>query len=169
MGHSMKWLRRCLIVIFCLGAAIAAIPERTVAPLIAQSADPCSSVTASSTRAARPSAEALAAREDKRDAVDHDDRWRHLDSLWADRAATARETRSGNTARRPSPRADIGAAADIGDIAVLRDAGDMMILANPLDLADVALRLAPNALGGYDLAHGSYGFSQPLGSALDLT
>lgn len=102
---------------------------------------------------------ALAARAAKRERIDHDDRWRHLDSLWADRAAAAR--------RGLGPR-EVGAAVDVGDIAVLQDAGDLMVLANPLDLADVALRLAPNG-GGYDVVRDRYGFREPLGTPLELT
>ncbi len=105
------------------------------------------------------SAGAQAARDAKRERLDHGDRWRHLDSLAADRANAAR--------RRLAPRA-VGAAVDVGEIAVLQDAGDLMILANPLDLADVSLRLAPNAAGGYDIARDAYGFREPLGMPLVL-
>ena len=61
------------------------------------------------------------------------------------------------------------ASQDAGEIAVLQDAGDLMTRANPLDLADVAVRFTSNPSGGYDAEQAPYGFRQPLGEALTLT
>jgi hypothetical protein len=61
------------------------------------------------------------------------------------------------------------ASQDSGEIAVLQDAGDLMTRANPLDLADVAVRFTSNPSGGYDAAHAPYGFHQPLGDPVALT
>ena len=72
--------------------------------------------------------------------------------------------------RRPRGIAPIEAVSqDSGEIAVLQDAGDLMTRANPLDLADVAVRFRSNVSGGYDVEQAPYGFRQPLGEALTLT
>ena len=72
--------------------------------------------------------------------------------------------------RRPRGIAPIEPVSqDSGEIAVLQDAGDLMTRANPLDLADVAVRFRSNVNGGYDAEQAPYGFRQPLGEALTLT
>lgn len=160
----MRWPLRATGL--ALGAALlaAALPSRVATPLRAQAVqtpDPCSSVAASSLRSAAPAARATGpARAAKTGALDHDDRWSHLDSLWNHRAAVS--------GRRVSTRTAGTRSQDIGEIAVLEDAGDLMILANPLDLSDAALRLTPNDRGGYDVAHRPYDFLQPLGSVITL-
>jgi hypothetical protein len=92
----------------------------------------------------------------------HDDRWRHLDALWAHRAAVAQK----RVAAQSSTQAR--AQQDVGDIAVLRDAGDIVMQANPLDVGDVGLRITANASGGFDVSRIPYGFRQPLGDRLSL-
>src|SRR5262245_15317556 len=58
----------------------------------AQSNDPCAATASLSVLNGRPAAPAQAdGREPKRRPLDHDDRWRHLDGLYAHRAAVARE------------------------------------------------------------------------------
>lgn len=155
----MKWRLRCVTVIAFAGVLALIIPHPAAVLLRAQAIDPCSSLATLSTRAVAP-VEGAVIREAKSGVLDHDDRWRHLDSLWSDRAAMAR--------RRVSPRAEGGASLDVGEIAVLQDAGDMMLLANPFDLIEVGLRMTPNAAGGYDVAHLPFSFRQPLGSPLTL-
>ncbi len=155
---------RGAFALLLLGAATAAVIGRSAPAVNAQiqSVDPCSSVPMppAGVRTLMSSALAQAAQDAKRERVGHDDRWRHLDSLWADRAAAA---------RRPLAAREVGAVVDVGDIAVLQDAGELMVMANPLDLTDVALRLAPNGGGGYDVVRDRYGFREPLGTPLALT
>jgi hypothetical protein len=138
-------------------AAVLKHPDATV--LRAQSDDPCASVTATAASARPRSATGPGA---AKSAPGHDDRWRHLDALWAHRAALAQKRvapQSSNQAR---------AQGDVGDIAVLQDAGDMVMRANPLDVGDVGLRLTANAAGGFDVSRIAYGFRQPLGNRLTL-
>src|SRR5262249_22817382 len=98
----------------------------------------------------------------KKNPLDHDDRWRHLDSLWAHRAGVARG--------RVAPRSvDAQSSQDVGEVAVIEDTGDLMIKPNPVDLGDVGLRFTANGRGGYDVSTTSYGFRQPLGSSMALT
>ena len=91
--------------------------------------------------------------------LDPDPRGRHLDGLWKHRVAVS---------RRPRGIAPIEPVSqDSGEIAVLQDAGDLMTRANPLDLADVAVRFTSNVSGGYDAEQAPYGFRQPLGERSD--
>src|SRR4029453_87900 len=99
----------------------------------AQSADPCVAVTSSSALTARGTSTGAASDDPKKSPLDHDDRWRHLDSLWAHRAGVAHG--------RLAPRSvDVRSSRDVGEIAVVEDTGDLMIKANPLDLGDLGLR-----------------------------
>jgi hypothetical protein len=139
--------------------ALALRPPNAATVLRAQSDDPCATVTPASA-SARPSSSTPSAA--KTGALGHDDRWRHLDALWAHRAALAQQRvapQSSNQAR---------AQQDVGDVAVLQDAGDMVMKANPLDVGDVGLRLTANASGGFDVSRIAYGFRQPLGNRLTL-
>jgi hypothetical protein len=158
--------RLCLVAV--LAAIITALFGMTVpTPIRAQSSDPCATVSSRSTPDAASEAQTEAApQESKRRPLDHDDRWRHLDSVWSHRAAGS---------RRPSAKASgtsstLGVqAADIGDVTVLQDAGDLMIKPNPLDLRDAGLRLRPDDRGGYEVTPLAYGFRQPLGSSITLS
>lgn len=142
-----------------LAAATSAVFQSSVR---AQSADPCASVTSSTSLATGGNSTRATSHVDaKASPLDHDDRWSHLDSLWAHRAGVARG--------RVAPRSvDVQSSQDVGEIAVLQDAGDLMIKSNPVDLSDVGLRLTPNAGGGYDVSTISYGFRQPLGTSITL-
>jgi hypothetical protein len=157
----MKWLR-CASATLVAGALAVGIPDRASVPLRAQSVDPCSTLAPLSTRPSTPAPTAPVLREAKAGTLDHDDRRRHLDSLWGDRAAAAR--------RRVSPRAEepAGVSLDVGEIAVLQDNGDLIYDRNPLDLSDEAMRMTVNAAGGYDVVHVPYSFRQPLGTPLTL-
>src|SRR5262245_33386173 len=129
----------------------------------AQSADPCAAVTSSSALTARGTSTEAASRDDpKKSPLDHDDRWRHLDSLWAHRAGVAH-------GRLAPQSVDIRSSRDVGEVAVVEDTGDLMIKANPVDLGDVGLRFTVNDSGGYDISTTSYGFRQPLGHGIALT
>ena len=97
----------------------------------------------------------------KRDPLDRDDRWSHLDSLWAHRAAVAQRRLVPLSTGRQT-------ASGAGEVAVLQDAGDLIARANPLDLGDVGLLLMPNTNGGYDVSKTAYGFRQPLGGRIPL-
>ena len=143
-----------------IATAVAIFPQsgNFIPRVNAQTLDPCAAIPASagtaSTSAARPA-------QPKTSPLDHDDRWSHLDSLWAHRTAVAN--------RRASPRVSSPAATqDVGELSVLFDTGDLVIEPNTLDLADAGLRLLPNAAGGYDVEHIAYGFRQPLGAALTM-
>jgi hypothetical protein len=129
----------------------------------AQSADPCAAVTSSAALTGRGGSAGAASQDDpKKSPLDHDDRWRHLDSLWAHRAAVAY--------RRVAPQsADSQSSRDVGEIAVVEDTGDLMIKPNPVDLGDVGLRFTANDRGGYNISTSSYAFRQPLGSSIALT
>src|SRR5262245_12852366 len=60
-------------------------------PNYAQSNDPCAATASLSARTGASAPAALTdAREPKRRPLDHDDRWRHLDGVYAHRAAVAR-------------------------------------------------------------------------------
>jgi hypothetical protein len=83
---------------------------------------------------------------------------KYRDALWAHRARPA-------TSRAA---AAAGRTYDSGEIAIAEDAGDLLIRPHPYDLTDSGLRFSPNAAGGYDVARITYGFRQPLGSALAL-
>ena len=136
---------------------VVVLKQSKVTVLRAQSDDPCATVTAA-TASAR-SSRSTGSTDAK--AASHDDRWRHLDSLWAHRAAVAQQ--------RVAPRStDRSRAQDVGEVAVLQDTGDIMMKANPLDIGDVGLRLAANAAGGFDVSRITYGFRQPLGSRLTM-
>jgi hypothetical protein len=128
----------------------------------AQSADPCVAVTSSSAPTAGGTVTGAASPDDpKKGTLDHDDRWRHLDSLWAHRAGVAHG--------RLAPRSvDVRSSRDVGEIAVVDDTGDLMIKANPVDLGDVGLRFTANDRGGYNISTTSYGFRQPLGNGIAL-
>lgn len=93
--------------------------------------------------------------------IDSSTRWRVLDDIWTHRAAVARY----GTRELGVP----GAAADIGDIAVLHDAGDLILPANPFDLKGVGLRFSRNASGGYDVLRTGAEFRPTLGSRLTLS
>src|SRR5690348_10564908 len=115
---------------------VAAARQSNVAVVQAQSDDPCAGVTpagaSSSSTGSQPSKSSLPG---------HDDRWRHLDTLWAHRSAVAHN--------RVAPRSsDRSRAQDDGEIAVVQDVGDIVMKANPLDLGDVGLRLTANGAGG---------------------
>lgn len=151
---------RLLTIAVAATAIIAGLPHKDFAPLLAQSADPCATLTSASAPATSSTAPTESAVQ-KRGLLDHDDRWSHLDSLWAHRAAVAHgrlATLSPATSRR---------ALDMGDIAVLQDAGDIVTRANAMDLGDAGVRLTPNG-GGYDVTRIAYGFRQPLGARLTL-
>jgi hypothetical protein len=151
---------RFLTIAVAATAIIAGLPRRDVTPVLAQSADPCATLTNTGAPATSSSAPAESARQ-KRGLLDHDDRWSHLDSLWTHRAAV----RHGRLATLSStPRT----AVDVGEIAVLQDAGDIVTRANAMDLGDVGVRMTPNATGGYDASRIGYGFRQPLGSRVTL-
>jgi len=174
-GPAAACSSRCLHmttrrVRFCftiLCAAIIAVLLSTSAPrlVIAQTTDPCATVAPPAPAAVQSEAAPALNGEQKRKALDHDDRWRHLDAIWTHRAGAARRRASTTAATAAPVEARQG---DIGEVAVLQDAGDMMTLANPLDLADAALRFTPNGLGGYDVGRIPYGFRLPLGSSLTL-
>jgi hypothetical protein len=129
----------------------------------AQSADPCSTVASDAPPAAMGNVAGAAPSDGaKARPLDHDDRWSHLDSLWAHRAAIAQ-------GRVRATSVGVRATADVGNVAVLQDAGDLMIKPNPADLGDKGLRLTANASGGYDISAVAYGFRQPLGTAIALS
>src|SRR5262249_30076249 len=108
------------------------------------------------------SAGAASSDDRKKSPLDHDDRWRHLDSLWAHRAGVAH--------RRVAPQsADSQSSRDVGEIAVVEDTGDLMIKPNPVDLIDVGLRFTAKDSGGYNISTASYAFRQPLGNSIALT
>ena len=83
---------------------------------------------------------------------------KYRDALWAHRARPAISRAA----------AAAGRTYDSGEIAIVEDAGDLLIRPHPYDLSDSGLRFSPNAAGGYDVARVTYGFRQPLGSALAL-
>jgi hypothetical protein len=159
MNRHVRWGTALAV-----GAALlAGLPDRSATPVRAQTPppDPCSVAVSFTPRSL--DAGALAAREAAREAkagvLDHDDRWRHLDSLYADRAARRAQPRAATATRR---------SIDVGDVAVLEDAGDMLILANQLDLGDTGIRLVPNVAGGYDVLPGAYGFAPAGGAPIAL-
>jgi hypothetical protein len=139
-------------------AIVAGLRQSDVTPALAQSSDPCASIaTAPATSSSTPAENGR----QKRGLLDHDDRWSHLDSLWAHRAAVAQ--------RRLAPLSPVPQAAlDVGDVAVLQDAGDLVTRANPMDLADVGLRLTANSSGGYDASRIAYSFRERLGARVTL-
>jgi hypothetical protein len=151
-----------LLATVLLGVAIAVVLRLPAVPLRAQSADPCTtSALANAPAGTRRSAAAASASSPKTGPLQHDNRWSHLDSLWAHRAALAQ--------RRVTPLSfDTRATQDVGDIAVLQDSGDLVMKANPLDLGNVGLRLTPNINGGYDVSRAAYGFRQALTTRLTL-
>jgi hypothetical protein len=142
------------------GATFLALPQS--APVLkAQFIDPCAGVVVSESSALGLRSPLRATTAAKTRGFDLDPRGRHLDTLWKHRMAAS---------RRPRGVVPLEAASqDAGEIAVLHDAGDLMTRANPLDLADVAVRFTPNANGGYDAVPAPYGFQQPFGDALALT
>jgi hypothetical protein len=152
--------------VFCpiaLAALLAFLTHTSAPPTArAQGSHPCGQTQAS---AASPSTTSRQSGETKPKALDHDDRWRHLDGLWTHREAKARARVDARTAVSETVEVRQG---DVGAIAVLEDAGDLMTRSNPLDLADAGLRFSPNESGSYDVRHVSYGFRQPLGSAVTL-
>jgi hypothetical protein len=136
-------------------------PETASTPLHAQFIDPCAAVLAPADSGSSPRSTLQARIVLKTPGLDPDPRGRHLDGLWKHRAAVS---------RRPRGIAPIEPVSqDSGEIAVLQDAGDLMTQANPLDLADVAVRFRSNISGGYDVEQAPYGFRQPLGEVLTLT
>src|SRR5919108_565020 len=106
-------LQARVLAIVLVGAAVsAAFLRPEVASLQAQSSDPCATRGTASVTAARDTSPPR-----KTDPLDHDDRWSHLDSLWAHRAAVAQ--------RRIAPLSTGSQASqDVGEVAVLQDAGD---------------------------------------------
>ena len=143
------------------GAAFLLFPDTASTPLHAQFSDPCAVVLASTDSGSGLRSALQAARVVKPPGLDPDPRGRHLDGLWKHRAAVS---------RRPRGIAPIEPVSqDSGEIAVLQDAGDLMTRANPLDLADVAVRFRSNVSGGYDVEQAPYGFRQPLGEVVTLT
>jgi hypothetical protein len=127
----------------------------------AQSPDPCATVASAAPPVTAASSTGAQSADDKAGPLDHDDRWSHLDSLWAHRAGVVR----GLVARQS---VDVDASRDAGEIAVVEDQGDLIMRANPVDLSDVGLRFTPNAGGGYDVSRISYTFRQPPGSSITL-
>ena len=145
-----------------LGAITTIIfPGNLSAPVRAQSTDPCAATSRAADTAARGTAEPAPGTTPKTSPLDHDDRWSHLDSLWAHRAAVRQGRVSTQTA---NPRL----TQDAGEIAVLQDAGDLVIAPNLLDLRDVGLRLMPNDSGGYDVSRVAFAFRQPLGTPITM-
>jgi hypothetical protein len=156
----MTFLIRLLTIAFAATALVAGLRQFLIAPVRAQSVDPCATSPSTSVPTISSTAPAES-KPPKRGVLDHDDRWSHLDSLWAHRSAVAQ--------RRIAPLPSIPqVASDVGEVAVLQDSGDLVTRANPLDLADVGLRLTPNASGGYDVSRIPYGFRQPLGTRIAL-
>ena len=150
-----------LLGIALLVAVVAAyLRHPDVVSLNAQSVDPCAAMASGSTPTSRSSSE-TGNRPRKRDPLDRDDRWSHLDSLWAHRAAVAQRRLVPLSTGRQT-------ASGAGEVAVLQDAGDLIARANPLDLGDVGLLLMPNTNGGYDVSKTAYGFRQSLGSRIPL-
>lgn len=154
MTRQIRFLMAAL-----LGAAAGSVFHGS---LRAQSTDPCATVLSGPSGATTGTAIQAASRPDpKSTPLDHDDRWSHLDSLWAHRAGIAQH--------RVAPKSvDVHSSLDVGEIAVIQDAGDLMIKPNPVDLGDVGLRFTVNAGGGYNVSAVSYGFRQPLGSSVTL-
>ena len=136
-------------------------PGDLSAPVRAQSTDPCAATSRAADTAARGTSEPAPGTTPKTSPLDHDDRWSHLDSLWAHRAAV-RQGRVSTQAANPR------LTQDAGEIAVLQDAGDLVIAPNQLDLRDVALRLTPNDSGGYDVSRVAFAFRQPLGTPITM-
>ena len=82
-----------------------------------------------------------------------------LDILW---------THSANPGRLRSLAATPpGAAADVGDIAVLQDEGDIITPANTFDLQGTGLRFTPRA-GGYDVSRIDASFQSAIGDPVTL-
>ena len=142
------------------GAMFLALPQS--APVLkAQFIDPCAGLVLSESSGIGLRRPLQATTVAKTRGFDRDPRGRHLDGLWKHRMAVARRPR-GMMPLEPAPQ-------DAGEIAVLHDAGDLMTRANPLDLADAAVRFTSNMSGGYDAEQAPYGFQQPFGDALALT
>ena len=97
---------------------------------------------------------------DKSAAVDHEARWRVLDSIWHHRAGLDRGL--------VQPLGPDAVTEDVGEIAVLQDEGDLVLRSNPLDLLGAGLRFTRNASGGYDVTRTDATFREPLGAALTL-
>src|SRR5262249_24047760 len=152
-----------LLTAALLGASAVAIFRGDDGTVRAQSADPCAAVRSRSMPTPKGASIGAASPDDpKKNPLDHDDRWRQLDSLWAHRAGVARG--------RVAPRSvDAQPSQEVGEVAVIEDTGDLMIKPNPVDLGDVGLRFTANGRGGYDVSSTSYGFRQPLGSSIALT
>ena len=144
------------------GAIISALIQSNLMTLVrAQSTDPCATAPAATTSESAHATEAESLTgSSKSGPLDHDDRWSHLDSLWAHRAAV-----SGSRVKTASVNIR---SEEIGEIAILRDLGDLLIAPNPLDLGDVGLQFTPNNEGGYDVSRVTYGFRQPLGTSVTL-
>jgi len=157
-------------------AIVAGLRHGEVTPALAQSSDPCASIATTAPApgntgpgAATSIAPAEIGRQ-KRGLLDHDDRWSHLDSLWAHRAAVAQRRLTpltGTAALSPTSTTST-TALDVGEIAVIQDSGDIVTRANPMDLADAGLRLTPNSSGGYDASRIAYSFRDRLGSRVTL-
>ena len=81
------------------------------------------------------------------------------DILWRHRAAES----------RPAPRAAAapGAAADVGEIAVIQDDGSLVAPPNAFDLQGTGLRFAPRA-GGYDVSRIDASFQAAIGDPVSL-
>ena len=142
------------------GATFLALPQSSPV-LNAQFIDPCAGVVVSESSVRGLRSPLRATNTAKTRGFDLDPRERHLDTLWKHRMAVSRRPR-GVVPLEAAPQ-------DAGEIAVLHDAGDLMTRANPLDLADVAVRFTSNPSGGYDAEQAPYGFLQPFGDALTLT
>ena len=150
-------VRICALAIGVV-VVVAVSRQNAVAPLLAQSADPCASVI---TRGGRSIQTTDRSRAPKRGPLEHDDRWRQLDALWTHRAAAARRRMADVPAGRQTTQT-------VGEIAVLQDNGDLVARANPMDLGDVGLLFTPNTGGGYDVSRVAYRFREALGTAITM-
>ena len=91
---------------------------------------------------------------------DHDDRGRHLDSIWAHRAALAHHK---VLATHAAARSE-----DVGEVAVLHDAGDLVIAPNPFDLRGTGIEFSPTPDGGFTSSPRAHGFRSAAGEQLPL-
>jgi hypothetical protein len=144
-----------------LAASLALAKWLPFASVRAQAADPCATTAASLKHVGpHPPGRVTARPGWKTETGEHDDRARHLDSIWAHRAALAhrRVLASGTSARNE----------DVGNVAVLHDAGDLVIAPNPFDLAGAALTFTPVPGGGYAAAPRPQAFRAAAGETLAL-
>ena len=139
-------------------ALVAALPESSVPPMLAQSQNPCVAALAAEGVAAL---RAPAARTPKYGRFGGDTRdIRDLLQL----SSAASQARSRSTATAAGPMAD----RDENNIAILEDRdGDLIIRANPFDLANSGLRFEP-AGAGYAVSTAAAEFRAALGRRLTL-